>query len=151
MSCMRCKKGGFAIKIDLEKAFDHLKWSFNENILKEVSLDEKLVGLIMRCITTTSYNILCNDNMTEFFNSLEVLDKATLSSLISLFYAWKKFSHIICEEFDKKKWFPIWVGKKGPSISHLMFADSLIFFWEASINQMTCINNCINMFCGMSG
>jgi hypothetical protein len=52
---MRAKKGkrGFmAIKVDLEKAFDSLRWDFIEESLLKAKVPNNLVNLIMSCIKT---------------------------------------------------------------------------------------------------
>ena len=47
------KKGWMAIKVDLEKAFDKLRWDFIEDTLRDVGLPSSLVTLIMRSITSS--------------------------------------------------------------------------------------------------
>ena len=53
---------------------------------------------------------------------------------------------------DKKRK-PIKIGRKSPPISHLFFADNLIFFAEASKSQIDdiVIMECLNDFCAISG
>lgn len=46
------KKGGLAIKVDLVKAYDRLKWSFILLVLREAGIPEKLIQIIMACITS---------------------------------------------------------------------------------------------------
>jgi len=42
-------------------------------------------------------------------------------------------------------------GRSGPLIYHLLFADDLLLFAEASIEQAHCIMHCLNLFCEASG
>lgn len=42
-------------------------------------------------------------------------------------------------------------GRRGPIISHLMFADDLLLFWEATVNQMKVVLDYLEKFCSMSG
>ncbi|GJX28468.1 RNA-directed DNA polymerase, eukaryota, reverse transcriptase zinc-binding domain protein [Tanacetum coccineum] len=44
-----------ALKIDLQKAYDTVNWSFLEDILKGFDFHDKMVLWIMKCVTTTSY------------------------------------------------------------------------------------------------
>jgi uncharacterized protein YbaP (TraB family) len=52
---------------------------------------------------------------------------------------------------EEGKWEGIKVGKNGPMNSHLMFADDLLLFGEATEEQMECMINSLNNFCSMSG
>ncbi|CAN1744115.1 LINE-1 retrotransposable element ORF2 protein, partial [Linum perenne] len=54
------KKGSMTIKIDLAKAYDRLEWSFIEETLKLARIPDKLVKLIMACISTVSTQVLWN-------------------------------------------------------------------------------------------
>ena len=49
-----------AIKIDLEKAYDKLEWSFIRNMLLRINLPEDLIDLIMSCVSSVSTSILLN-------------------------------------------------------------------------------------------
>lgn len=46
MRSMNGKKGFMAIKVDLEKAYDRLEWSFVKEILEEVGFDGKTIEII---------------------------------------------------------------------------------------------------------
>jgi uncharacterized protein YbaP (TraB family) len=62
-----------------------------------------------------------------------------------------KLSHIVLQAVEEGKWEGIKVGKNGPMNSHLMFADDLLLFGEATEEQMECMINSLNNFCSMSG
>ena len=59
------KKGAFALKIDLTKAYDQLNWNFLEWVLKEHQFPEKIIKCIMACVTSVTYKILINGSQTK--------------------------------------------------------------------------------------
>ncbi|MCI39407.1 putative ribonuclease H protein, partial [Trifolium medium] len=52
---------------------------------------------------------------------------------------------------DTGEWKAIRAGRNGPVISHLMFADDLLLFGEATELQINCVNRILDAFCRMSG
>ena len=49
-----------AFKIDLEKTYDKLEWSFIRDMLIWVNLPLDIIDLIMSCVSTVSTSILFN-------------------------------------------------------------------------------------------
>lgn len=45
MNKMTGRKGYFAIKVDLTKAYDMLRWDFISNILQEVGIPDDMFGV----------------------------------------------------------------------------------------------------------
>jgi len=63
----------------------------------------------------------------------------------------EKLFHIIADQVDACYWKPLRAGRYGPQISHLLFADDLLLFAKASIEQAHCVLHCLDMFCQASG
>lgn len=60
-------------------------------------------------------------------------------------------SHIINKDVEEGRWKGIRVSQGSPSISHLFFADDMVLFSEASLEQIEVIKNCLDLFCNISG
>ncbi|KAK4256723.1 hypothetical protein QN277_006410 [Acacia crassicarpa] len=56
-----------AIKVDLEKAFDRLRWNFVEDTLQDVGLPTAMSRLIMNCIRTPTMQVLWNGKPSVSF------------------------------------------------------------------------------------
>ena len=56
----RGKTGFMVIKLDLEKAYDRLEWSFVKSMLFSFGFHEDTVELVMSCISSTSASLLVN-------------------------------------------------------------------------------------------
>lgn len=56
-----------AIKIDLEKAYNMLEWSFFEERLMEINLPQDLIALIMSCVYLVSSSVLFNGGSLKTF------------------------------------------------------------------------------------
>lgn len=60
-------KGFMAIKIDFEKAYDKLKWSFIRDTLFDMNLPFLMNNVIMECVTSPTMRILWNGEQTDAF------------------------------------------------------------------------------------
>ncbi|KAL1569138.1 hypothetical protein AAHA92_00650 [Salvia divinorum] len=56
-----------AIKVDLEKAYDKIRWEFIEDSLRDLELPQQIIRLIMECVSTTSMQIAWNGALMEEF------------------------------------------------------------------------------------
>ena len=59
--------GYMALKIDLEKAYDKLEWSFIKSMLSRFNFSENLIELMMSCISSVSTSILFNGGSLDPF------------------------------------------------------------------------------------
>ena len=67
------RTGYMALKIDLEKAYDKLEWSFIRDMLIWVNLPMDIIDLIMSCVSTVSTSILFNgEALDPIFSSRDI-------------------------------------------------------------------------------
>ena len=82
------KKGLVALKLDISKAYDRIKWGFLENVMKRLGFSPKWIDLIMRCISTVSFSILINGAAKGMIHSHRGLRQGCpLSRYLFIFYA----------------------------------------------------------------
>ncbi|XP_074315445.1 uncharacterized protein LOC141651643 [Silene latifolia] len=58
-------------KIDLQKAYDTVEWSFVEKLLKELRFPVEFQEMLMQCITTASFSLSLNGEMFGYFHGGE--------------------------------------------------------------------------------
>ncbi|XP_028754982.1 uncharacterized protein LOC114714409 [Neltuma alba] len=151
MDKARGKRGWVAMKIDLEKAYDRMSWAFIHQTLLLAGLQGRICELIMDCITSVSVNVLWNGSKTEFSCTQRGLRQGDPISPYIFVLCMDRLSHLISDMVEEGRWRPIGLTREGPFISHLMFADDLLFFGEATKQQVQCMLDCLNSFCSASG
>ncbi|KAK7260044.1 hypothetical protein RIF29_25766 [Crotalaria pallida] len=151
MRAKKGKKGFMAIKIDLEKAYDKLKWNFVIDTLKDEGIPDMLINVIYHCISSATMNILWNGEILDPIIPANGVRQGDPISPYLFVLCMERLSHIINVAINHKFWKPIKLSRGGPLISHLAFADDLFLFAEVSLDQIDCITTCLDLFCESSG
>ncbi|KAL4313838.1 hypothetical protein AHAS_Ahas15G0025100 [Arachis hypogaea] len=151
MKRMKGKKKFMAIKIDFAKAYDCLRWSFVDECIAEFGIGGVARRLIKECINSVTYKILWNGGKTDIITPTRGLRQGDPLSPYLFVIAMDKLSHFIEDLVDKGDWKPMRAGREGPFISHLLFADDLILFSQASVDQIEGILRALNRFGQVSG
>ncbi|RVW32762.1 putative ribonuclease H protein [Vitis vinifera] len=61
--------GGILCKLDIEKAYDHVNWSFLFWLMEMMGFGAKWISWIQWCIGTVSFSVLINGTSSGFFKS----------------------------------------------------------------------------------
>ncbi|KAL0009413.1 hypothetical protein SO802_010915 [Lithocarpus litseifolius] len=117
-----------ALKIDLEKAFDRLEWSFIREVLVLFNIPPNLNALIMDCISSTFVSILFNSGkLPAFCPSRGIRQGDPLSPYIFILCL-EYLGLLIRDKNANNAWKPVKASRSGPTFSHLFFADDLMLF-----------------------
>lgn len=147
----RGAKGLMAIKVDLEKAYDRISWEYMEHVLLDLQCPLDMVERIMGCVRTNTTNILWNGDKLEAFHTSRGLRQGDPISPYLFVLGMERLTHMILDRVHKRIWKGMRAGHKGPLISHMMFADDLVLFAEATPQQVDVILECMHEFGAMSG
>lgn len=95
---MRKKQGAtgyMALKIDFEKAYDRLRWSFIRESLVDMCLRQQLIEIVMQCVNSPSLQILWNGEPTESFTPSRVIRQGDPLSPYLYVICMERLNHII--------------------------------------------------------
>lgn len=67
MDRLKGKENLIAIKVDIAKAYDVIRWSFNDKILTKVGIPAKLKEVIMDVITSIKISVAWNGEKGRLF------------------------------------------------------------------------------------
>ena len=143
--------GYMAIKVDLEKAYDKIEWSFIREVLMNANLPQNLISLIMSCVSSVSTSILFNGgNIEPIFQSRGIRQGDPLSPYFFI-HCMEALGYLIDEKCKDKSWSPIKSSNNGVAFSHLFFADDLVLFAKADLVNCSTIRDVLDSFCARFG
>ncbi|GKV43678.1 hypothetical protein SLEP1_g50939 [Rubroshorea leprosula] len=144
------KDGDMIVKLDLEKAYDRLEWSFIREALMLFKLPANFISLILSCMSSSSISILVNGERTNSFLPSRGIRQGDPISPYLFILCMEYLSIKISTTMAAGRWKGSKAGKKGPTLSHLFFADDLIFVGKASQSNCHYLKDTLDFFCSRS-
>ena len=69
-SILKSNGGVILCKLDIEKAYDHVEWSFLLTVMEKLGFGEKWLKWTKWCLSTRSLSMLVNGTPSGFFSKL---------------------------------------------------------------------------------
>ena len=140
-----------ALKIDMSKASDRMEWLFLEKMMGKLGFAERWINLIIRCVTSVTYNLLLNGEPTKAFAPTRGLRQGDpiypylfLICVEGLLTLHRKGESDGALQGVK-------VIRNCPSISHLLFADDGLLFWRSRVEEASKIKEILTLYEEASG
>ena len=68
-SILKSNRGVILCKLDIEKAYDYVDWSFLLAVLEKMGFGERWCRWIKWCLSTARFSVMVNGSLTGFFQS----------------------------------------------------------------------------------
>ncbi|PKU62559.1 Putative ribonuclease H protein [Dendrobium catenatum] len=138
----------FCAKLDIKKAFDSISRDFLLDRLRRKGFPDLFIKWIRGCISDVYFSICINGSLEGFFKSSSCLRQGCPLSPLLFCIAMDGLSHCLNNN-------PIasFAGFKHKNLclSHLMYADDLLVFGEASLSNIACLKDILSYFKDASG
>lgn len=141
MSKKKGREGCMTIKIDLEKAYDRLEWSFIRDTLYLYKFPSHFTSLIMSCVSSSIVSVLFNGSALDPFQPSRGIRRGDPLSPYLFILCIEVLGALISEKCEAKLWDPILASRGGVTFSHLFFADDLVLFAKANIKNCRAIRD----------
>lgn len=145
------QEGYAALKLDMSKAYDRVEWSFLEKMMVRLGFAEGWVKLIMRCVSTVTYRIKVNGDLTDqIIPSRGLRQGDPISPYLFLICA-EGFSSLLYAAEERGDLSGVKVCQQAPSVSHLLFADDSLLLFKVNERSAQCLQNVLNLYESCSG
>ena len=139
-----------AIKLDVERAYDRMRWGFLKKVMDQFGFAGKFIDLIMGYICDPSFTVLLNGTSTTWFKSTTGLWQGDPLSPFLFILGAKVLTRLLKREqvLEKITCFPL--GDGHDHLGHLLFADDCILVAQASTVEARAMNEVLQRYCSMS-
>ena len=153
-SILRGKEKGILCKLDIEKAYDHIRWDFLMQMLEKMGFGSKWIRWINWCISTASFSVLINGSPSGYFRSSRGLRQGDPLSPYLFVIGMEALSCLLKRAVEGNFISGCrFGGRDGGEIvvSHLLYADDTIIFCEANPEQLMYLRWILMWFEAFSG
>ena len=145
----RGRTGYVLIKLDLEKAYNRLEWSFIQETLVFFQLPPNLITLIMNMISSTRFHILWNGMPLSEVVPSQVVQQGDPLSPYLFILCLERLSLKLEESVRDKLLHPI-SFRRQVGLLHLFFIDDIFLFTHAKAKDCTKLSHILQQFCAAS-
>ena len=145
------KMGDVVYKIDLEKAYDHVSWTFLRSCLQNFGFPAITIDLIMHCVTASSLSLIWNGTRLPAFTPTRGLHQEDPLSPYLFVICMEFLSHDILKAVELNNWKPVSISRNGPTLSHLFLVDDVLLFTKDTRSQAIMVEGILTNFANMSG
>nr|GEX63523.1 RNA-directed DNA polymerase, eukaryota, reverse transcriptase zinc-binding domain protein [Tanacetum cinerariifolium] len=148
--CKEKKKQSFILKVDFEKAYDFVHWDYLHDVLRKFGFGDRWCGWIYECLRTSRGSVLVNGSPTKEFQFFKGLKQGDPLAPF-LFILVMESLHISFNRVVEAGLFQGIVLNSSTQLSHLFFADDVVFMGQWNSNNIDTIIHVLKCFHLASG
>ncbi|CAN1830601.1 LINE-1 retrotransposable element ORF2 protein [Linum perenne] len=145
------KNKDMCLKLDMRKAYDLVDWECLDNLLRAYEFSDTWCGWIRCCVRTVRFSVLFNGRPLEFFQPSRGIRQGDPLSPFLFILMTNALSFLVERSVNRKELHGIKLNRRGPRLTHCLFADDTIVFGEASLTELSRILNVINNYGNVTG
>ncbi|KAF3675337.1 hypothetical protein FXO37_05924 [Capsicum annuum] len=138
------------IKVDIQKAYDTMDWHYLNQAMDGLGFPQNFTNWVMQCVTTSSYSLLINGELTKPFEATRGLRQGDPMSPF-LFAIVIKYLSRSLKELEQQRDFNYHPLCKKLHLTHLSFADDLLLFARGDTNSVKLLHEKFITFTEASG
>ena len=143
---MRSKKPAMIFKVDFEKAYDSVSWSFLDYMLLRLGFCQKWRRWISACLHSATISVLINGSPSKEFNPSRGLRQGDPLAPLLFNIIGEGLTGMMREAVHKNLYRSYLVGKKREPVNILQYADDTVFVGEVDWQNVHAIKALLRGF-----
>ncbi|PKU77540.1 Putative ribonuclease H protein [Dendrobium catenatum] len=142
------KDGLMAIKVDMEQAYDCMAWDTLRRVMEAMGFSGKFITWIMHCTTNPRFSFLLNGGRSKWISALSGFRQGCPLSP----YLFILCSQLLTKAFHRGgRSLGVQLIPNGERVSHLLYADDILVFAEASRVNASKVQEILEEYCLWTG
>ncbi|KAG0468564.1 hypothetical protein HPP92_017892 [Vanilla planifolia] len=144
------KVGLMAVKVDMEQAYDSVRWQFIEEMMQLLGFPPTWCKWVLACITSPRFGILLNGDRVPWIEACRGLRQGCPLSPY-LFTLVSEFFSMLTRKYENQALLGFRCTSNGPLISHLLYADDVIIYAPGLHKSVSVIKKMLHKFSKFAG
>ena len=140
-----------ALKLDMSKAYDWVEWIFLEEIMRKMGFSERWINLTMICVKTVTYFVLVNGEPRGLIHPSRGIRQGDPLSPFLFLLCTEGLNRLIKNADLKGDIHGFFLCRRGPKLTHLLFADDSLLFCRATVEECANVLNILEAYERASG
>jgi len=132
----RNRKSRVCFKVDFEKAYDSVRWSFLFDMLHRLGFHDKWISWVKGCLVSSSVSVLVNGSPTEEFKPSRGLRQGDPMAPFLFLVVAEGLAGLVRQALRTNVLRGVKVGRNSVECCLLQFADDTLFMCEDSFDNI---------------
>jgi len=142
----RSRKSGVFFKVDFEKAYNSVRWSFLLDMLHRMGFHRNWIRWVQGCLESASVSVLVNDSQTEEFRPFRGLRQGDPMAPFLFLVVAEGLAGLVRSALRENLLRGVKVGRAEVECCMLQFADDTLFMCEDSYANIFTIKAILRVF-----
>jgi hypothetical protein len=143
---LKGKKRFMAVKVDMSKAYDRIEWNFLEGVMEKMGFERIWIELTMMCVRTVSYGVIVNGKVCGSITPQRGLRQGDPISPYLFLLCAEVLRSLLTKANEEGTLLGVPSSRRGPSISHLFFADDNLLFCRSTMSQWNSLTRVLRCY-----
>lgn len=134
----KARQGGMIIKVDLEKAYDMMKWEFVKKTMRDAYIPQQIAKVVMNMLKKSTSRLLWNGEITDKIHHKRGLRQGDPLSPYLFVLCLERLGHWICRRVEDGVWKPL-KASRGALKSPTSFSLTICYFLQRLLWSRSCV------------